>query len=171
MPGVRWRSLVKLFEQKLGRRFAVFGHGWRGPSAQGPLPFEKQSDAYGRGRIALGVNNLHAAYYFSNRLPIAMSSCVPVVDNFEQGFEYLFSRESGCLFFHETEQAWDLAHALVAGNADRLSNMGEVAQRVSSERFSITKVIRYICDVMKTFIQSRENFRPPQPHVANPWLD
>lgn len=171
MPGARWRAkIVKLFERKLGRRFAVFGHGWRGPSAQGPLPFEKQSEAYGNGRVALGVNNLHASYYFSNRLPIAMSSCVPVVYNYEQGFESLFPAESGCLFYRDTREAWDLTHKLLSGKPDRLVYMAEAAYRVSTQKFTITRVFHYICDVLKTFVQARGHCHVFCANVVNPWL-
>ena len=172
MPGARWRKkLVKLFERKLGRRFAVFGEGWCGPSAHGPLPFEDQSYAYGRGCVALGVNNLHGAYYFSNRLPIAMSSCVPVIYNYERGFEHVFPRNSGCLFFHDTEQAWDLAQKLLCGDADRVSSMGELAQGIATRQFNITKVIRYMCDVLETFGQCDTNSRVHPRQSLNPWLD
>lgn len=62
MPGARQRvRLVRLFERKLGRRFAVFGHGWKGQSAQGPISFREQGEAHAAGRIELGNNNLHAA--------------------------------------------------------------------------------------------------------------
>lgn len=172
MPGARWRKrLVQLFEKQLGRRFAVFGHGWHGPSARGPLAFERQSYAYGQGRLALGVNNLHARYYFSNRLPIAMSSCVPVIYNYEQGFDSLFPPNSGCMFFRETKQAWDIAHSLLSGDDDRLIDMGEAAQHLAFQRFTIIKIFHYMCDVLRSYPRCRYHCRRAGAHVMNPWLD
>ena len=67
MPGLRWRiELAKMFEAKLGQRFAIFGYGWRGSCAQGPVGFTEQGTAYSSAFFGVGVNNLHASYYFSN---------------------------------------------------------------------------------------------------------
>ena len=52
MPGSRERrSLVRRFEAEFGERFAVFGSGWRGPSAHGPMAFAGQADVYKRSRV------------------------------------------------------------------------------------------------------------------------
>jgi hypothetical protein len=172
MPGARWRKkLVTLFEEKLGNRFAVFGQGWYGRSAQGSLPFEKQSSAYARGRIALGVNNLHATFYFSNRLPIAMSSGTPVIYNYEVGFERLFPSESGCLFYRNTEHAWEIARDFLSRSHDELTQMGRHAHDHAIRHFTITRVFHYMCDVLGSFHRRGDHGSVPCVQITNPWLE
>ena len=74
MPGAVQRArVVSLMEREFGDRFAVFGQGWAGPCARGPIPFDQQTLAYHMGRVAVGWDNLIVPLSFSDRLPIAMA--------------------------------------------------------------------------------------------------
>jgi hypothetical protein len=170
MPGARQRvRLVRLFEKKLGRRFAVFGRGWKGKCAQGPIRYREQGQAYAMGRISLGNNNLHAAYYFSDRLPIAMTCGSLQVHNWEHGFDSVLGESPPLRFFRDTEDAWLAARRLLETSDADIQQEGSYAREIALGRFTLTHVQRYMIDVLSELWQSRLVGTVPQ-SVANPWL-
>lgn len=170
MPGARWRKeLVDVFSARLGERFAVFGAGWSGSSARGPLPFEQQGEAYHKGRLALGVNNLHGMYSFSNRLPIAMSAGVPVIYNYEPGFEQIFPPGCGCFFYRDTDECVALVTTLLRKDQAELDEIGAAAHAFAMSKLSMVKVFEYFIAVLNA---GRLRHLSPQtsPTVHNFWL-
>jgi hypothetical protein len=104
LPGTkeRYQLAERLFDV-LGKRFVAFGHGWpRRPYAKGPLPFEQQTETIRSAWLSVGWDHCtRSAYYFSDRLPIAMMSGVVHVTNYKPGFEHIFKNGSD-LFFANT---------------------------------------------------------------------
>jgi hypothetical protein len=99
-PGARMReALVKALERRYGARFAVYGQGWTGPSAQGPCRFDDQGLVYALAKVAIGVDNTRYAWAFSDRLPIAMACGIPLVYNGNPGFRDVFGAEFADTFF------------------------------------------------------------------------
>ena len=170
MPGSKWRKeLSILLYRKLGSRFASFGNGWKGPYAAGPIPFDRQADAYHKSRIALGVNNLHARYFFSNRLPIAMSSGITVVHNYELGFEELFDPQSGCFFFRDTSEAWQIIKTLLEKDQTELDKIGLMARDFAVKHFNVINIMKYMINVLKSRCTKKENAGTVV-DKENPWL-
>ncbi|MBA4376703.1 MAG: hypothetical protein C0401_11100 [Anaerolinea sp.] len=170
MPGSRERrELAKFFQERLGSRFAVFGMGWKAPYAAGPIPFDQQIDLYHRSRIAFGVNNLHAKYSFSNRLPIAMSCGVPMVYGYETGFDEVFEPNCGAFFFKDKWDAWSIIKNLLAKDQTELDEIGEIANRFALSRFTTTHIFRYMCETLAFYApnnRDRRNHGIP----TNPWI-
>ena len=107
MAGTRFRKeIVEKFSKKFMNKFAVFGNNWKVDSAKGPVPYTAQHKIYSRSRIALSVNNYSGQYYFSDRLPIAMLSGIPIVHNYEKNIEKLFEKCDGVKFFKSLEDAF-----------------------------------------------------------------
>ena len=74
-------KLIRKLTQYFGKRFGLFGNGWKYSSAQGPTPFEKQQETFRRGRIVVGGNPFsYSDYYSSNRVFFEISSGVPTVE-------------------------------------------------------------------------------------------
>ena len=162
MPGCRWRvAAVRLLERRLGSRFAVFGTGWSGPSAQGPTPYPEQGAAYQSARIAVGINNLHAPFYFSDRLPIALSSGVFMVHNRERGLGRVLPSEiRDAMFGHGDDELWAaVKHALDADNDD-LRNAELRARAFVLENLTTYQTLRYVKDVL-TEIAHRRGWPAP----------
>ena len=154
MPGLRWRiELAQMFEAKLGRRFAVFGHGWHGPCAQGPVEFAQQGAAYSTARFGVGNNNLRAAYYFSDRLPIAMSCGAVMLHNFEPGLREVLGAGSP---------------VLTADDVD-YQDERQAAREVASARLTMTHAQSYMLDVLGSVRRWRAG-SPAAATVVNPWL-
>jgi hypothetical protein len=170
MPGARERErLVALFTRRLGRRFAVYGHDWTGLSARGPIPFLEQGRAYRSARLVLGDNNLHAAYYFSNRLPIAMSSGCVVVHNWEPGLDTVFTEQPPFHLFRTREQAWQTVSRLLSLDDAELDEQRSVAHDLAVGGFTMYHVQEYMLRVLERRRQARDGHENAD-HVSNPWL-
>lgn len=171
-PGSRWRKkLAQYFYEKLGERFAVFGYGWKSEYGKGPIRFDKQVDLYHSSRVVLGVNNwLGPRYYFSNRLPIAFSSGVPVVHNYESGYEEIFQSAEDFFFFKTTEEAWNMTKQLLEKDQSELDEIGLRAYKFALERFTMTEVMRYMITVLQDH-KSAQWERKDLQIRANPWIN
>ena len=170
MPGLRWRiELVKMFEAKLGPRFAVFGHGWRGACAQGPIEFTQQGAAYSTARFGVGNNNLRAAYYFSDRLPIAMSCGAVMLHNFEPGLSEALGAGNPVRLFRTTAEAWRIVEALLQADDAVYQGERQAAREIALARLTMTHAQGYMLDVLGSVRQSRAG-SPEAAIVVNPWL-
>ena len=169
MPGLRWRvELAGAFQVQLGRRFAIFGSGWRGQCAQGPIEFSQQGEAYRRARLGVGNNNLRAAYYFSDRLPIAMSCGAVMLHNFEPGLSDVLGAGNPVRLFRTTAEACRLVETLLTDDVD-YSNEREAAREIALTRLTMTCAQGYMLDVLGSVRRSLVG-SPDSREVPNPWL-
>ena len=171
-PGNRWRKqLAKYLFKKLGPRFAVFGNGWQGKYSKGPIPFKEQNKIYHASRIALSVNNLHAKYYFSNRLPISLSSGAIVVSNHEEGIEEIFNQLQNPVFFRTTEEACDIIERLLAKDQDELDDMALEAREFVLSRLTMTDIMKYMISVLQSYELAQDKRKGNTVQVTvNPWI-
>lgn len=170
MPGCRRRArVVEMLERRLGSRFAVFGHGWDGPAAQGPVPFAEQGKAYQTARVAVGINNLHAPYYFSDRLPISLSSGVVMVHNRETGLDDILPRQvSDLMFDPDGEDLWvSVRRALDMDDAD-LREAERGARELALRSLTTFAALGYVFEVVAE-IRERRSGSAVTP-VSNPWI-
>jgi hypothetical protein len=164
LPGSIMRErVVRLFSERLGGRFWVYGHGWSGPSAQGPLGFVEQAQAYSAARVVLGTNNCYARFYFSDRLPIAMSCGRPVVYYRDEGYEEIFGADSGVYWFKTPEQAWSMYESVVA-NPQAAQARASAGRRLAESLLTMSRAVDYILEVMSA------TRRQDSLEVPNPWI-
>lgn len=85
------RDLVALLSRRLGSRFAVYGRGWEGESAKGPLPFWRQGEAIRSAWVSANWDHYaDEPLYFSDRLPISLASGTIHATSSHPGYEELF---------------------------------------------------------------------------------
>lgn len=126
MPGARRRArLAKRLARRYGRRFAVVGRGWSGPSALGPCGIDAQRELYARSVVTIGVNNSTYPLVFSNRLPIALASGIPVAYNRNPGFEHVFGNGLDDVFFTDDDDAVRRLDWLLTRSSDELTAASE----------------------------------------------
>lgn len=169
MPGAVLRQvLVNYFQRRLGPRFAVFGRGWTGRSAQGPIPPENQGLAYASGLAALGCNNWFARYYFSDRLPIIMSSGRPAIHYCDQGYGEVFGADPGVYWFQSPEEAWRRFRDAL-DDSDAAERAVTRAHELATTRLTTYHVVAYMVAVLGAYAEARAS-RQPVRVVENPWL-
>lgn len=89
-----WRDRIRFvnyMETRFGSRFAIFGRGWTGPSAQGTVAYSDQSSAIRSGWVS--ANWDHFALepkYFSDRLPTSLATGSVHATTAHPGFDQIF---------------------------------------------------------------------------------
>lgn len=90
-----WRdriAFVTYMQDRFRGRLAVFGKGWDGPGAMGPVEFSKQDEAIKSGWITANWDHYaDEASYFSNRLPISLASGSIHATTEHPGYRDIFS--------------------------------------------------------------------------------
>jgi hypothetical protein len=114
----------------------------------------------------LGNNDLHAAYYFSNRLPVAMMSSVPIVHGFERGLDVVVPGWLGVSWFSSTSEAWDAFNRAAETPPD--AGTREAAREFARDRLSTRAALSYMSQVLAAVRESRLTGGPAQP-VPNLW--
>ena len=83
---------IRILARRYGKRFALFGRGWKGFDGwQGPLPYERQGELFRGARVVVGGRPGGSMdYYLSDREFIAMASGTPFVEHWTPRVETLF---------------------------------------------------------------------------------
>jgi hypothetical protein len=164
-PGARQRArLVERLQARYGSRAAIYGRGWQGLGAKGPIPIDEVSEAYSRARVCVGIDHSVGPFQFSDRLPIALATGIPLVhSDFAGSAEVLPGLDSRQLFR-------DPDGAVMA--IDRILEMDEpavtalsAAQHGVAETVSCDRVMGY----MLLAAAALRNGADPR-RVPNPWL-
>ena len=165
MPGAIFRKkLADYFYSKLGNKFAVFGDGWKAEYSKGSVPFTDQTKIYQNSRLAIGVNNLFSEYYFSNRLPISMTSGVPVLYKKEYGFEKIFPYDT-IKTYSTVEEAWGIAEEMLSKSDEELNSIGNKCRDFVLNNLTMTKNFTYMINVLKSYKSNTKK------NIVNPWIN
>jgi hypothetical protein len=93
-----WRDRIAFVEYMQSRfkdRFAIYGNGWSGSSAMGPVDFSSQDRAIRSGWISANWDHYaEEPHYFSNRLPVSMSTGSIHATGFHPGYDEIFPEET-----------------------------------------------------------------------------
>lgn len=141
MPGSVARSkLVTLMEKRFGSRFSVYGKGWSGPSAKGPIRFVGQEELLQRAMISVNFDHYpRERQFFSNRLPIALASGSVHLTTRHPGFSQIFPEEVTKNFLHllpDPERIVRRVESLLERlSPEEVQLSGEAARRFAFERF------------------------------------
>jgi len=146
-------QLVKLFSERFGERFAIFGYGWDGcKSAKGFLKFGDQEVILQSSRISLGTNNFNNVnYYFSNRVPNSLISGIPHLCKRSKGIECFFRDKEHCFFFDTPEEALNKAEWLLDQSDSFLAEIGENGKRVVLEKHTARVRYEYLIELIRAF--------------------
>jgi hypothetical protein len=120
-PGSRdRRRLVDLMSRSFGSRFALYGKGWTGPSAMGPVDFWDQERVIQSGVISVNWDHYPTEkLYFSDRLPISLASGSIHATTNHPGYESLFPANSSFLRTAESiQELVDVCHETLASTSE-----------------------------------------------------
>lgn len=126
-----WReriAFVRHLQERLGDRLAIYGRGWEGPGALGPISTETQDVAVRSGWISANWDHYASEpYYFSNRLPISLASGSIHATTEHPGYSRLFpARETGSFLVYEK------SYLRLAESIERHLDETSVAQRLEA---------------------------------------
>lgn len=161
LPGARRRAtLVRAFERRFGKRFAVYGDGWTGPSARGKCAFDLQQQLNTSSRIVIGVNNSTYPYVFSNRLPIALACGAPVLYGKNPGFDKVFGRQLAGRFFESIPDALALAEDMLASDDATLLAESTANRSFFEKNLTTELVARHV--LLETVASAETHERSPR---------
>jgi sugar phosphate isomerase/epimerase len=155
------RRLVRRLCRLPDCRVAVYGPGWRGPNALGPLPFTEQVHALRRSRLSASWEHFRDRYgYFSDRLPISLYAGRPHVTCRPPGVTWLPGPEQGLHLVDSIDEAMARVRDLVRIDPAELYATGLAANRWVRSRLTSLNALRHM-------LRSHLAVLPPPP--ADPW--
>lgn len=163
--GTRQREeLVDALTQQFGSRFAVFGDGWTGPSSKGVISFAQICGVYAQAATCVGFDHQVGPYQFSNRLPIAFSCGVPVVQARFVGAGEIVPLIDDHQFFDDPAGVVEAVQRII-GMTPRALDGVSWAERRTAESMSVDTVLEYILRVASCPVRGQDPAELP-----NPWL-
>ena len=132
----RWRGLpnwrnriafVEHLQTRFGDRLAIYGRGWRGVGAMGPIDFSRQGDAIRSGWVSANWDHFaDEPMYFSNRLPISLAAGSIHATTRHPGYESLFEAETNdFLIFGKTYEG-------LSSSIQRMLDVTSPTQRIAA---------------------------------------
>lgn len=89
-----WRDrirFVELMQQRFGERLAVYGRGWEGVGAKGPVDFSSQNEVIRSAWVSANWDHYaEEPSYFSNRLPISLASGSIHATTMHPSYDHIF---------------------------------------------------------------------------------
>jgi hypothetical protein len=154
LPGA-WRRgrLVELLERQYGRRFALYGHGWKGhPSWKGPLAFDDQGAANRSAWVSASWHHFPGIpNALSNKVPISLVSGVPHVTNYPPGIELIYPPGSGLYWGKTVRSVAEMVAVVLAMPRRNLLELGEQAASFAREHLTQEALMVRLLEDVSTF--------------------
>lgn len=147
--------LVKKLNKKFGDKLGLFGNRWNYSNALGPIPFNKQQDAYQKGRIVVGANPIsHSDYYSSNRLFFEVASGIPTVELSVPRLDNVLRNEDHCYFASNIDELIHKCEELLASDPQLLYQKSAQAAKYIEERHTQYHRMKFKIDTVKRYIKN-----------------
>ncbi|MEV0090190.1 hypothetical protein [Streptomyces sp. NPDC050738] len=146
IPGDRERyALARELQQLPGTRISLYGSGWRGPAARGPVPFHDQLAVMRQALITVGWNRYrdHTGY-FSDRLPIALCAGRPHVGSRHPGLDWLPGPDRGLHLMDSPRAAADRVRDLLTQDPGELLDTAAQLSRWAAESLTETQALLHM---------------------------
>jgi hypothetical protein len=138
LPGSRGRvKLVKALTRSLGNRFSVYGSGWnKFKSNRGQIPFQQQAQVCNDNWVQVAYEHYPGvSYYFSDRLPIALSCGQIYICHFHEGYDQIFKGCDFIYFFKTSQEAIDIINYLFSLDENALMEKSNRARHFAQQYF------------------------------------
>jgi hypothetical protein len=146
VPGARqrWR-LVRLASRRFGPEFRVYGRGWRGASAAGPVPFSEQTGAIRSGAVSVNWDHYprHVAYS-SDRLPNSLVAGRPHVTTRHPETGWLPGEESGLFLVDSPAEVVEAASRILSLDPEVRAELGRAAHAWVTDRMSDRQAAQFL---------------------------
>ncbi|MFC9247431.1 hypothetical protein ACFT7S_26545 [Streptomyces sp. NPDC057136] len=128
-----------------GMRAALHGHGWKGPAAHGPLPFDQQVRAIREGRLSFNWD--HFRRYpgsCSNRLPISLYAGRPHITSRVRGVDWLPGPKQGLHQADTPAEVVDTVRELLRREPAELHRAGLAGHHWVRDRLTNENALRHM---------------------------
>ncbi|MDA3926052.1 MAG: glycosyltransferase [Kiritimatiellae bacterium] len=153
MSRASWKrqKMVDTLYKRFGRRFAVFGHGWKNhPAWQGPIPFNEQDAAFRRGRVVVdGRPPFPQTYYASDRPFYIAGSGVPLVQHYTPRFEKIFKENNHAYYIYRDEDVCSVCDKVLSMDQSELWHSVQETLQLVAERHTVDNRVEHIIDVCR----------------------
>jgi len=147
------KKIVELLRKKYSDKLGLFGNKWGNEISQGFIHFDKQQEAFKRGRIVVGANPYsHSDYYSSNRVFLEISSGIPIVELSVPRLDKVI-RDNDHLYFAETiDDVINKVDALLKMDRDELYRKAANAAQYIEEKHTQYHRMKFKIDTVKRYI-------------------
>lgn len=164
LPGTKLRKkIVETLSKKYENKFAVFGKNWGGNSSKGIVSYLEQHKIYSKSKITVSINSNTAKYSFSDRLPIAMLSGIPIIQYYTDGYDLIFKNCKEILFFNNLSELFDMTEAILLKPQEELDEIGKKLNEFAKKYFVAEYVFTYMIKVLVS--KKHGNYS-----ITNPWI-
>ncbi|WP_436843914.1 glycosyltransferase family protein [Streptomyces sioyaensis] len=145
LPNDRERATLVRGLQALGENLSIYGRGWRGPHAHGPVPFSEQLRLMQSSLITVGWDRYREHFgYFSDRLPIAMCAGRVHVTSRQPGLEWLPGPDQGLHLAQTPREAVELVRVLMDSDPSELVARANEMSQWARTRLTETQALLYM---------------------------
>jgi hypothetical protein len=146
VPGARQRQrLVRRASRRFGQDFRVYGHGWRGPSAAGPVPFAAQAGTIRTGVVSVNWDHYPAhPGYSSDRLPNSLVAGRPHVTTKHPDTDWLPGTAQGLFLAATPQDVVDTAAQIRELPQAERADLGRAAHAWVKDRMSDRQAARFL---------------------------
>lgn len=137
-----WRDRIKfvsMLQDRFGDRLAIYGRGWTGVGAMGPVDFSKQNDAIRSAWVSANWDHYaEEPNYFSNRLPISLASGSIHATTWHRGYDSMFPDSTRAFLMHNKSRRGlldEIEHFLSTTSPAQRIDAGIRAQQVAYKDF------------------------------------
>jgi hypothetical protein len=131
-------KLVKYVSKSFPDKFKIYGSGWNKlDNCQGILPFFKQSEVCSNSWIQISYEHFpNIPFYFSDRLPIALSCGQVYVTHYHIGYEHIFNDCDFIYFYKSEKEAVEILTYLLSLSRSELYEKGYRAKQWSDKHLN-----------------------------------
>lgn len=146
-------KLVELLYKKYGNRLGLFGNGWSDNISQGPIHFNRQQDAFIRGRIIVGANPYsHSEYYSSNRVFFEISSGIPTIELGVPRLDKVLRDNDHIYFADNVDEIIEKCEILLNSDNNKLYDKSNKAAKYIEENHTQYHRMKFKIDTVKRYI-------------------
>lgn len=139
LPGAYERErLIKNISSIFKNNFSLYGNGWKGYYAdRGPINFNDQPKLCNESWIQLTYEHYpDIPFFFSDRIPIALSSGQIVVTNYKKGYDELFKGTEFIYFYKNVFDAIEILYYLTSLSEEQLYEKSQQAKEWSDKNLN-----------------------------------
>lgn len=150
------RCVVSMLERAFGKKFAVYGYGWEGPSAHGAVPFKEQVPLFKKGKVVVDFPpRISEVLYASDRPYFICGAGSSLVMPYTPKLELLFEPDVHAHFVYRLRDVVDVCRRVLSLPSDiRSENERQTVEYIRSRNL-ISHRVDTILSVLEAIMCQR----------------